>query len=519
MAKKKTAKKKAKVGIVYLVGAGPGDPELITLRGAALLKQAEVVVYDALASPAILGMAAAGAELVYAGKRSGRHSVPQEEINRLLVKLGRTKRVVRLKGGDPFVFGRGGEEAEAITKAGIPFEVVPGVTSAVAAPAYAGIPLTHRGRASQVTIITGRRREDGTGETPGNINYRALAEGGGTLVFLMGMENLTALAGGLMNAGLSEMTPAAVVQWGTTGRQRQVRGALSDIARKAEEKSVGAPAVIIIGEVVALSSVLKWYEKKPLWGARGGIRRARRRASALTVKLARLGAWVIEYPTIAIRELKRKRKAGKALDGCDWLVLTSAEGVAIFFGWLGKEGRDARALAGTKVCAIGPGTAEALAKRGIKADLVPRVYQAEGILAAMPSVRGKRVVLARSRQARTLLYDQLKRRGAEVVEMPLYETVLDSGDKETLLSYLRTGEVDYLTFTSSSTVENLLASVGAGGKKCLRKVRLASIGPVTSATMRKRGLQVALQAKVSTLEGLVEALVGDYARRGRTGKR
>ncbi len=512
MEKKKPVKKKAKVGIVYLVGAGPGDPELLTLRGAALLKQAEVVVYDALASPALLGLAAENAEIIYAGKRSHKHYLRQDETNRLLVKLGKSKRVVRLKGGDPYMFGRGGEEVEALAAAGVPFEVVPGITSALAAPAYAGIPLTHRAYASQVTIVTGQRREDAAPGQDG-INYRALAEGGGTLVFLMGMENLLGLVRGLINAGLSEMTPAAVVQWGTTGRQRQARGTLSDIARKVEEQGLGAPAIIVVGGVVGLSPLLNWFEKQPLFGARIVITRSRRRASELAVKLKRLGAWVVEYPTIAIRPLKKKKNLCGKLTGCDWLVLTSAEGVEVFFAWLRAEEVDCRILSGIKVCAIGPGTAGALEKYGIRADLVPSVFQAEGILKALPAVRGRRIILARSRQARTLLYDRLKKAGALVEELPLYETGLDSGDREMLLSYLRTSEVDYVTFTSSSTVENLLSSLAAGAKPALAKARLASIGPITGATMKKWGLKVAVSAKRSTLDGLVDAMVNDYQKR------
>jgi uroporphyrinogen III methyltransferase/synthase len=490
---------------VYLVGAGPGDPGLLTRRGEELLRRAEVVVYDRLASPALLGLVPVTAELVDVGKAPGRVAMAQEQINELLVARGAAGlEVVRLKGGDPFVFGRGGEEAEACRDAGVPFEVVPGVTSAIAAPAYAGIPVTHRGLSTSVTIVTGH--EDPT--KPGtDTDWAALARGGGTLVVLMGAGHLADITAALLAGGRAPSTPVAAVRWGTRPEQRTIRGTLATIA----QLGVESPSAIVIGEVAALD--LGWFEQRPLFGRRVVVTRAREQASELRTRLEQLGAEVIELPSIALEPIDFELPA---LGGYAWLVFTSANGVDAFFDrGLARAGLDARALAGTRVACIGPGTNHALARRGIRADLVPERFVAESLLDAFPDpeTSGARVLLARAELARDVLPEGLSARGYDVDVLAVYRTVPVVADPADV-ARVRAGEVDAVTFTSSSTVSNFSEAVGP-----LDAVpNVISIGPVTSDTARKCGYRVDAEADPHTIDGLVEALLARLRSIGPVGR-
>jgi uroporphyrinogen III methyltransferase/synthase len=475
---------------VYLVGAGPGDPGLLTVRGAELLRGADVVVYDRLAAPALLELARTGAELVDVGKAPGRAALAQDEINALLVARGRAGRaVVRLTGGDPFVFGRGGEEAEALLAAGVPFEVVPGVTSAIAAPAYAGIPVTHRGLSTHVTIVTGH--EDPDKGVPG-VDWEALARAGGTLVVLMGAGRLADIAKALVAAGRPEDTPAAAVRWGTRPQQRTVRATLGTIA----DAGVEAPSAVVVGDVAALD--LGWFERRPLFGRTVVVTRAREQASDLRARLEGLGAEVLELPAIAIEPLDF---ALPDLSAYAWVVFTSANGVDAFFArGLAAAGSDARALGRSAIAAIGPGTAAALARHGLRADLVPERYVAEALVDAFPAGSG-RVLLARAEVARDVLPDGLAAKGYVVIDLPVYRTIRVAPDAA-IVERVRTGAVDAITFTSSSTVANFTETVGVPAAGPL----VASIGPVTTAAARARGLPVGVEADPHTIDGLVAAL-------------
>jgi uroporphyrinogen III methyltransferase/synthase len=483
---------------VYLVGAGPGDPGLLTLRGADLLRRADVVVYDRLASPALLEHAPSSAQLISAGKGPGRVELTQDEINELLVEHGRTgATVVRLKGGDPFVFGRGGEEAEALRAAGIPFEVVPGITSATGAAAYAGIPVTHRGMSTHFTVVTGHE-DPAKGRS--EVDWDALARAGGTLVILMGAGRLSEIAERLIAAGRSADTPVTAVRNGTRPDQQTVRATLGTIA----DAGVRAPSAIVVGEVAALD--LAWFESRPLFGRTIVVTRAREQASELRTRIERLGAQVIELPAIAIEPLPIEVPA---LDDYAWLVFTSVNGVAAFFDrGLAEAGRDARALAGLSVAAIGPGTSRALARYGIRADVVPERFVAESLLDAFPApgARGARVLLARAEQARDVLPDGLRARGYEVDVLPVYRTVQATPDPVDL-ERVRDSAVDAITFTSSSTVDNFCDLVGILPAP---QPVVVSIGPITSATARAHGLRVDAEATEHTIDGLVATLLSCF---------
>ena len=487
---------------VYLVGAGPGDPGLLTRRGEELLRVADVVVYDRLASPALLRLAPAAAELVDVGKAPGRAAMTQEQINDLLVARGREgKHVVRLKGGDPFVFGRGGEEAEACVAASVAFEVVPGITSAIAAPAYAGIPVTHRGVSTSVTIVTGH--EDPTKDTTGT-DWEALARAGGTLVILMGAGRIADIAAALVAAGRAPDTPVAAVRWGTRPEQRTVRTTLASIA----SLGVEAPSAIIVGDVAALD--FSWFERRPLFGRRVVVTRAREQASELRTMLERLGAEVVELPSIVIAPVEFTIPDLRAYE---WIVFTSVNGVDAFFDrGLAVANLDTRALGVLRVAAIGPGTTAALARRGVRADLLPERFVAEALLDAFPapSAGGARVLLARAEVARDVLPQGLTARGYIVDVLAVYRTVAadpDAGD----LARVRAGAVDAVTFTSSSTVTNFCDAVGDLADP---QPLVVSIGPVTSATARDRGLRVDVEADPHTLDGLVTALLLGLRQRG-----
>lgn len=501
-------------GKVYLIGAGPGDPELLTLRGRAILERADCVIYDFLTAEELLRFCRPDAERIFVGKRGGGPRNPQLEINRLLVAKAReVGTVARLKGGDPFVFGRGGEEALALVQAGIAFEVVPGVTSGVAAPAYAGIPVTNRDLTSSVTFLAGH--EDPSKEESA-IDWRSAAIGTGTLVFFMGTRNLAAIASRLVALGRAPETPAAVIHWGTRPSQTVVTGTLSDIAPRAA--NLHPPTIIVVGEVVRLRDQLNWFERLPLFGRRIVITRTREQAGNLREALAELGAQVLEIPTIEIRNpasWELLDNAIRRLAEFQYLLVTSVNGVRSFLSRLSACGKDIRDLKGLTIGAIGPATAAEFAKTGVRVDFVPKEYRAEGLLESLASsdLRGKAFLIPRAKVARDLVPRALEERGARVEVVEAYETVTPEftvGELDRLL----TPPPDAITFTSSSTVANF-AKLLAGRtlQDVLRGTAIASIGPITSATVRKVGLEVTIEAGESTIPGLVEALRAYFAHR------
>jgi uroporphyrinogen III methyltransferase / synthase len=478
---------------VYLVGAGPGDPGLITVRGAEVLGRAEVVIHDRLSAHALLELAPADAERIDVGKRAGGASTPQNDINALLIERGRRgATVVRLKGGDPFVFARGGEEAAALDAAGVPYEVVPGVTSAIAVPAYAGIPVTRRYSSTSVTIVTGH--EDPTKEDP-SVDWEALARVGGTIVVLMGAAHLTEITARLVNGGLDPETPVAAVRWGTRPDQTTIVGTLGTIARE----PVRPPSTIVIGDVVR--DRLAWYESRPLFGLDVVVTRTRQQASALARQLSDAGAGVVELPTIEVVDpldggaALRQSLAG--LDRYDWLVLTSPNGARRTLDELG----DARRLAGVRVAVIGTGTAAAVRERFVEPDLVPERFVAESLLEAMPPppLGGGRVLVSRAEVARDVLPDGLRAAGWEVDVVDAYRTVRAAPDPSALD---RVADADVITFTSSSTVTNFLSIAGAERVPPI----VACIGPITARTAREAGLTVDVEAEEHSIEGLVSSI-------------
>ena len=498
-------------GMVYLVGAGPGDPGLITVKGLECIQTADTVVYDRLVSPQLLTMVSQGAELVYVGKSAHHHALPQEEINSLLVRKGLAgKRVARLKGGDPFLFGRGGEEAGALAEAGITFEVVPGVTSAIAAPAYAGIPVTHRGYTSTFAVITGH--EDPTKEDS-SIDWAKIATGVGTLVFLMGVGNLPLITDELLKHGRAPDTPVALIRWGTEAKQQTVTGSLRNIVDRAKEAGIRPPAVTVVGEVVNLRESLRWFDTKPLFGKRVLVTRSRELASALSARLRALGAEPVEYPTIKIvppEDLEPLDRVIRSLPSYDWVIFTSVNGVDSFIGRLLAMGLDVRAMAGVKLGAIGPATASELQRRCLRVDYVPQTYVAEAIVEGMDGVAGARMLLPRAELARPALAQGLEARGAVVDEVTAYRTLPDQPSGK-IKGILQGETLDIITFTSSSTVRNLVsaveAEVGEGWRAALGKAVIACIGPITSETAQELGITVDVVADEHTIEGLVEAIV------------
>ncbi|MGE5407000.1 MAG: uroporphyrinogen-III C-methyltransferase [Syntrophothermus sp.] len=499
----------ARAGVVYLVGAGPGDPGLMTARSLELIASADSVFYDRLIPPGALAGAREDAELVYVGKVPGAPSVPQEEIGRRMIDSARAGRsVVRLKGGDPFVFGRGGEEGEALRAAGVPFEVVPGVTAGVAATAYAGIPVTHRDDASAVAFVTGHE-DPAKAETA--LDWRALAAFPGTLVFYMGVRRLGENAAALIAAGRDAEEPAAAIERGTWAGQRTVTATLGTIADAVAREEIRAPALIVVGAVAARRGELEWFERRPLHGRTVVVTRARAQASGLAATLRDLGAEVVELPAIRIEprlEDEAVRVAVEAIGEYSLVCLTSPNGVRLLFEALATAGRDARALAGATVAAIGPGTAAALAERGIAADVVPERFIAEALVEALADVEveGRRALVARAAEARDVLPDALRERGAAVDVVALYETVRETADEEAVEA---AQAADYLTFTSSSTVVNLTEALG---DRFPPAARVVSIGPVTSAAARDAGLSVDVEAERHDVDGLLAALLEDAAR-------
>jgi uroporphyrinogen III methyltransferase/synthase len=487
---------------VYLVGAGPGDPGLMTARALELVASADVIVYDRLIPAGALAGARGDAELVYAGKEGGGPSVSQDEIQRLLVEHGAAGRtVVRLKGGDPFVFGRGGEEAEALREAGIAYEVVPGITAGVAASAYAGIPVTHRDASSAVAFVTGH--EDPT-KSESALDWDALARFPGTLVVYMGVGRLAAIAERLISGGRPPSEPAAVIERGTMPGQRVVSGTLTTIASVARERSIRAPAISLFGPVAALRRELAWFESRPLAGRTIAVTRARAQTSELASRLRHLGADAVEAPAIRIQPLDGP---APEIERYDLVCLTSPNGVRLLFERLARGGRDARAFAGARVAAIGPGTAAALHDHGLIADVVPERFVAEGLVDALADVPVTRALVARAADARDVLPDSLRARGAEVDVAALYETVAEPLSAEQLDGI---GRADYVTFTSSSTVRFFF---DAAADRLTVATRLVSIGPVTSAALRKRGREPDVEAERHDIDGLIEALIADAARR------
>jgi uroporphyrinogen III methyltransferase/synthase len=488
-------------GRVYLVGAGPGDPGLVTARALALIADADVILYDRLVGEGILDGAREDAELLFVGKQGGGESVPQERTEQLMIERAREgKSVVRLKGGDPFVFGRGGEECLALLAAGVEFEVVPGVTAGIAAPAYAGIPVTHRGLASAVAFVTAQAGRDTQGQWP---DWPSLARFPGTLVFYMGAARLAQIASSLIEHGRSPEEPAAVVEAGTLPAQRMVSGTLRTIAQEAERAGVGAPLLLVAGAVAALAHELSWTEARPLAGRTITVTRARVQASALARRLELLGARVVQAPAIATRSLEA---ALPDLGGYDLICLTSPNAVEALFERLAEAGHDARALAGARVAVIGPGTAAALAEHGVLADIVPERPIAESLVDALADVELTRALIARASRAREVLPQALRARGVDVDVLALYDTVPEAVPESVLARALA---ADYITFTSSSTVEHFLAA--ASPRKLSEQTRIVSIGPATSETLAGHGLRVHVEAARHDIDGVVDALLDDVA--------
>ena len=508
-------------GKVYIIGAGPGDAGLITIKAVDCLRLADVVVYDNLVNEELLKYAPTHARFIYAGKKGSDHTLSQETINNLLVKeasAGNT--VARLKGGDPFIFGRGGEETEILVSKDVPFEVVPGVTSAIAVPAYAGIPLTHRGLTSTVAFITGH--EDPAKEKS-DINWQALA-GMGTLVFLMGVKNLGQITKELIRCGKSPDTPAALIRRGTSPQQETLVGTLENIVILAHANNFQPPAILVVGKVVDLRETLNWFEQKPLFGKGIVITRPEKQADDLAQLLAKQGANPISFPTIKIVGPPGWRKldaALKKIDKYDWIIFTSANGVQFFFNRLLEKGKDIRDLKGIKICCIGPATAKQVEARGIKVDLVPDEFIAEGILAsfAAMNLRGKKILIPRAAKARDILPQGLKKKGASVDVVTAYQSVNSGRKKEEFEELFTENKVDVITFTSSSTVTNFVKIMGHD-YSLPPHVQIACIGPISAQTARKAGFNIDIQQEEYTIEGLVQALIDYFGGKSAvTGKR
>lgn len=498
-------------GRVFLVGAGPGDPGLLTVRGREVLTEADVVLYDSLIGDELLKYCREVAEKIFVGKRAGQHALTQDEINALIIEHAKSsKTVCRLKGGDPFVFGRGGEEALACVANNIAFEIIPGVSSAIAAPAYAGIPVTHRDVAKSFAVVTGHTKSD-----------EALPEEfprADTSIFLMGVRALPKIVAALLSRGEAPSTPVALVRWGTTEQQRVVTGTLETIEAEVERARLKPPALIVVGEVVKLREQLGWFDNactRPLWGKTIVVTRAREQASTLVAGLEKLGARVLECPTIRIEPLTDNEFSGldsslENLQSFDWIVFTSSNGVEQFWKRLVQSGRDARAFGEAKVAAIGPATRESLRARGIEADFVPESSisedVAEGLIAR--GVEGKRVLIARAAEGREVLQSKLQQAGAQVAVTACYRNVPDASNAEEVKSKMMQGEIDWVSFTSSSTVRNFVDAIGEDILRSQRNsFRVACIGPVTERTAVEHGLTPDVIAKSATVESLVEAIV------------
>jgi len=499
-------------GMVYLVGAGPGDTGLLTVRGAELLGRADVVVYDALVNPDLLRLAPKSAEIIFAGKRAGDHKLPQSELNGILIsKAAEGKTVVRLKGGDPYVFGRGGEEAEHLADAGVAFEVVPGVSSFVAVPSYAGIPLTHRNFCSKLTLITGH--EDPTKAAPG-IDWPQVAKTPGTQVIMMGTERIGAIAETLISHGMDPSTPIALVRWGTTGRQHSIQGTLATISDVAAKAKIAPPTVAVIGDVVRLRPKLNWFEHRPLFGQRIVVTRARDQAAQLARPLAEFGADVLEIPVIKIEPPSRRQDLVDALlelNSYDWLIFTSPNGVTAFFDYFFRQYHDMRDIGGVRIAAVGPATAKKLKELHLQVDLMPDEAIAANIAEAFSeyeSIENLKICLLRAEVANRELPQGLEALGAIVDDIAVYRTVPETEDVNGSAAKLLETGADWITFTSGSTVENFHARFGLPGLlKKFPKIKTASIGPETSKALTQLGIRPDIEAGQHTTEGLVQVLL------------
>jgi uroporphyrinogen III methyltransferase/synthase len=502
------------IGTVYLVGAGPGDPGLITVKGLECVKKADVIIYDYLANERLLDQRKPGSELIYVGKQGGKHTLPQDEISMLIVRRAKEGKIVaRLKGGDPFIFGRGGEEAEELVEHGIPFEVIPGVTAATAVPTYAGIPLTHRDHTATVAFVTGH--EDPTKEES-KVHWEKISTGIGTLVFFMGMKNLQSIVDNLITHGRSPETPVALIQWGTRTDQKVVTGLLQDIVDKVRTAKLGPPAIIIVGDVVRLREKLNWYESKPLFGKRVVVTRSRDQASVFAEMLIDRGATTIEFPTIDVVPPTSWEELDQALAEIgtyQWIIFTSANAIRFFMQRLRESGRDLRMLKDIRICVVGPKTAEALESYGLLPDLIPSEFKAEGVVAALGghSVRGQRFLIPRAKVARELIPDRLREQGAVVTVATTYENTRPAADVERVRRLFDEKKISAVTFTSSSTVHNFIEILGQKEYKTLMQgVAVACIGPVTAKTAEEYGMHTDVMPKEYTIPALVEAMVGFF---------
>ena len=507
-----------KQGMVYLVGAGPGDYKLISVRGLEYIQIADTIVYDRLADDRLLATARPDVELIYVGKASSEHTMRQEDINQLLVdKAKEGKTVVRLKGGDPFVFGRGGEEALLLVENQVAFEIVPGITSAISVPAYAGIPVTHRGIATSFAVITGH--EDPT-KSESTIKWSHLATAVDTLVFLMGVENLPHITKSLIEHGRSADTPAAVIRWGTKPEQRVLVTTVGQAAAAVAEAGMKPPAIFIVGEVVNLRAKLAWFDQRLLFGKKVLVTRAREQASVLTSELEDLGAQCIEAPAIKLvppESYDELDTAIKQLTTYNWVIFTSVNGVKHFFDRLHNMKRDSRALGNARIAAIGAQTAAKLRDYGILADIVPVEFRAEGIVEALTGriEQGMSVLIPRALVARDILPEKLREMGAKVDVVPAYRTVTGDTDGNILADQLKNGEIELVTFTSSSTVTNLLDLLGCQGAEILKNAKVACIGPITAGTCLEHGITPDVIAEEYTIKGLVQAIVEMYKEDGK----
>lgn len=509
-------------GRVYLIGAGPGDPKLITVRGLEAIRNADVVVYDRLASPKLLGHMKPGAEKIFVGKLPDKHMMKQEDINLLLVELAaKGKSVARLKGGDPSVFGRVGEEAETLAESGIDFEIIPGVTSAIAVPAYAGIPVTHRDFTSSFSIVTGHEYPN---KTYNRVDWDHLAKASGTLVFLMGVANIENITAELKKGGMNEETPVALIRWGTWMEQQTLTGTLSNIAAKVKESGFSSPSVIIVGKVVKLREKIAWIEKKPLFGRRILVTRSRSQASELVDRIDGLGGDAIECPVIKTQAVSDPKAAARLADALqhieqyDWVLFTSVNGVEFFFQACSEHGIDIRRLHRAKIGAVGPKTSEALRERGVIAVPLPDVFQGDALATGLiPQLSpGERILLPRADIAKEDVPRLLGEQGANVTEATVYETILcDEGAKEAI-ELLREGRIHAVTFTSSSTVRNLMEVLKKNGvdrpAELLQDVRIFCIGAVTAKTVEQYGLPIAAVAEEATIDSLIQEMVKYYNR-------
>jgi uroporphyrinogen III methyltransferase/synthase len=497
-------------GKVYLIGAGPGDPGLLTLKGKRCLEEADVVIYDYLVDPRLLAYARPEAALLYAGKKSGGDSLPQAEINHLIIAHASKGHVVaRLKGGDPFLFGRGGEEAEELVAANIPFEVVPGVTSALAVPAYAGIPVSHREYASAVAIVSGHKE---VWENAPHLNWATLAGVGGTLIFLMGTRQLRNNMQRLINHGLPASTPVALIRWGTRPDQEVLSATVGTIAALAAERGFAPPAIAVVGDVVRLRERLRWFDTKPLFGRRIVITRPRAQAGRFAELLEQHGAEVLQFPTIETVPLESYEKLDAALANLSqyhWVIFTSVNGVQYFFARLRARQQDIRSLGNARIATIGPETARAVEALHLRVEAIPEEYRAEALVTVLGEVKDQRILLPRAAVARAVLPDELRTLGAQVDEIAVYQTIRPRTEKtEELRGLLKEGKIDLVTFTSSSTVRNFIAMFPEEAPPViLEKTRLGCIGPITADTAREFGLEVAVQPSVYTIPAFAKAIV------------